>query len=64
MEPWRVCRPSVADLHHFDDKLDPNPHYSDADPQLWISQLNVQIFYDCLAGKSEMTSTLLMLPID
>jgi hypothetical protein len=34
MEPQRVCRPVVADLHHFDEdpdpdgseKLDPDPH--------------------------------------
>jgi hypothetical protein len=36
--PWRVCRPVVADSHHFDEKLDlaPVPHQSgkrDPDPQ-------------------------------
>jgi hypothetical protein len=35
--PWRVCRPVVADSHHFDEKLDlaPVPHQSgkrDPDP--------------------------------
>jgi hypothetical protein len=24
MEPWRVCRPSVADLNHFDKEQDPH----------------------------------------
>jgi hypothetical protein len=35
MEPWRVCRPVVADCHHFDEKQDPDPHSSeklDPDP--------------------------------
>ncbi len=27
MEPWRACRPVVADLHHFDE--DPDPHLSE-----------------------------------
>jgi hypothetical protein len=44
MEPWRVCRPVVADSHHFDEdpghhlseKLDPDPHESDPDPQPWV----------------------------
>ncbi len=28
MEPWRVCRPVVADLHHLDEEQvpDPDPH--------------------------------------
>jgi hypothetical protein len=26
MEPWRVCRPVVADSHHFDEEQDPDPH--------------------------------------
>jgi hypothetical protein len=29
MEPWRPvegCIPVVADSHHFDEKLDPDPH--------------------------------------
>jgi hypothetical protein len=28
MEPWSVCRPVVADSHHFDEEqdLDPDPH--------------------------------------
>jgi hypothetical protein len=25
MEPWRVSRPVVADLHHFDEEQDPDP---------------------------------------
>jgi hypothetical protein len=29
MEPWRVCMPGVADLHHFEEEQDP-----DMDPQL------------------------------
>jgi hypothetical protein len=38
MEPWMVCRPMVADLHHFDEEQDPGPHHSeesdpDPDPQ-------------------------------
>jgi hypothetical protein len=24
-EPWRACRPVVADLHHFDEEQDPDP---------------------------------------
>jgi hypothetical protein len=35
MEPWRVCRPKVADSHHFDEEQDPDPHLnekSDPDP--------------------------------
>jgi hypothetical protein len=33
--PWRVCRPLVADSHHFDEEQDPDPHIgekSDLDP--------------------------------
>jgi hypothetical protein len=27
MEPWRVCRPVVADSHEkFDNEQDPDPH--------------------------------------
>jgi hypothetical protein len=41
MEPWRLCRPVVADLHHIDEeyhphlseKLHPDPHYNDANPK-------------------------------
>ncbi len=29
MEPRRVCRPVVADLHHFDEEQDPDPHQSE-----------------------------------
>ncbi len=29
MEPWRVYRPVVADSHHFEEKLDPDPHFSE-----------------------------------
>ncbi len=25
MEPWRVCRPVVADSHHFYEDQDPDP---------------------------------------
>jgi hypothetical protein len=25
MEYWRVCRPVVADTHHFDEEKDPDP---------------------------------------
>ncbi len=49
MEPWRVCRPVVADSHDFDEKPDPDPHQSemsdpdpcqrDADPQHYILQV-------------------------
>jgi hypothetical protein len=24
-EPWSVCRPTVADSHHFDEEQDPHP---------------------------------------
>jgi hypothetical protein len=37
MEPWRLCRPVVADSHHFDEEQDPNPlkrEKSDPDPHL------------------------------
>ena len=35
--PWRVCRPVVANSHHFNSKQDrdPDPHESDAGPQPW-----------------------------
>jgi hypothetical protein len=26
MEPWRVCGLVVADSHHFEKELDPDPH--------------------------------------
>jgi hypothetical protein len=26
MEPWRVCRPVVADSQNFDEGQDPGPH--------------------------------------
>ncbi len=32
---WKVCRPVVADSHHFDEKPDPDPiqsEKSDPDP--------------------------------
>ncbi len=37
VEPRRVCRPVIADLHHFDEAQDPDPHphhsdKSDPDP--------------------------------
>ncbi len=33
MEPWRLCRPMVEDLHHFDEDQDPDPHQSEkSDP--------------------------------
>jgi hypothetical protein len=25
MEPWRLCRPVVADSHHFVEEQDPGP---------------------------------------
>jgi hypothetical protein len=28
MEAWWVNRPVVADSHHFEEELDPDPHYS------------------------------------
>ncbi len=48
MVPWRACIPLVADSHHLkeehdldtdpslSEKLDPDPHLSDADPQPWV----------------------------
>jgi hypothetical protein len=46
MESLRVCRPVVADSHHFDEEQDPDPHLSekldpdlyesDPDPQPWV----------------------------
>jgi hypothetical protein len=39
-EPWRVCRPVVADLHHFDEENVPFPHLSrtgsSIEVQRWI----------------------------
>jgi hypothetical protein len=35
MEAWRICRPVVADSHHFYEEQDPDPHQSEklvADP--------------------------------
>ncbi len=29
IEPWRVCRPVVADSHHFDEEQDQDPQYSE-----------------------------------
>jgi hypothetical protein len=31
VEPYRVCRPVVADSYYFDEEqdLDPDPHYSE-----------------------------------
>jgi hypothetical protein len=29
MEPWRVCMPVVADLHHFDEEQDPDSHQNE-----------------------------------
>jgi hypothetical protein len=26
MEPWRVCRPVIANSHHFDEEQDTDPH--------------------------------------
>jgi hypothetical protein len=26
LEPWRVCRPVIADLNHLDEEQDPDPH--------------------------------------
>jgi hypothetical protein len=25
MKPWRVYRPGIADFHHFEEELDPDP---------------------------------------
>jgi hypothetical protein len=43
MEPWRVFIPVIADSHHLNEeqdphphdseKMNPDPHLSDADPQ-------------------------------
>jgi len=30
MDAWRVRRPVVADLHHFDEEHDPDPHQSES----------------------------------
>jgi hypothetical protein len=32
IETWRVCRPVVTDSHHLDEKYDPDPHWSELDP--------------------------------
>jgi hypothetical protein len=35
MEPWRICRPVVADLHHLDEVQDLDPHFREKpDPDL------------------------------
>ncbi len=40
--PRRVCKPVVvADLHHFDEEQDPDPHQSDmSDPDLHQTEKN------------------------
>jgi hypothetical protein len=34
IEPWRVCRLVVADLHHFDEEQDPDPGQNQS--LIWI----------------------------
>ncbi len=49
LEPWRVCRPVVADSHHFDEEQDPNTHLKEKmnpDPHFMTLIRN-------LAGKCE-----------
>jgi hypothetical protein len=29
MEPWRVCRPVVAESYNFDEEQDPDSHQSE-----------------------------------
>jgi hypothetical protein len=36
MDPWWVYRFVVADSHHCEEELDPDPHESDADPRPWF----------------------------
>jgi hypothetical protein len=46
MEPCRACRPVVADMHHFDEKQDPNPHRnqkSDQDPDTHQSRIRIRL---------------------
>ncbi len=42
IEPWRVCRPLVADSYHFDEELDPDPdpHWSETGSGSWIRKLD------------------------
>jgi hypothetical protein len=35
MEPWRVSRPFVADLHHFDDEQDPDAYPQQSGKSYW-----------------------------
>ncbi len=37
IEPWRVCRPVIADLHYFDHDKDTDQYESDPDLDLHIS---------------------------
>ncbi len=48
MKPWRICRPVVADLHHFDVEqdldLDPDQHQSEkSDPEPHQSEKRIRV---------------------
>ncbi len=50
MEPWRVCKPVVADLHQYDEveeqDPDPEPHQSeksDSDPHQSERRIRIRI---------------------
>jgi hypothetical protein len=51
MEPWRVCKPLVVDLHDFDEEQDPNPHQSekpDLDPEPHRSEITKRGIRICI----------------
>jgi hypothetical protein len=57
MWPWSVCRPLIADSHHFDEEQesgphksansDPDPHESDADLVLAVMNGRLEDRNDC-----------------
>jgi hypothetical protein len=51
MEPWRACKPVVADSHDFDEEQDPNPHQSekpDLDPEPHRSKITKRWIRICI----------------
>ncbi len=46
MEPLKVCRPVVADFHHFDKEQDSDPHKYDGNPQHQVSMpIKLFVYY-------------------
>ncbi len=36
MDPWRFCRPVIADLNHLDEEQDPDPHWDRLTRWIWL----------------------------